>query len=169
MNTKTTPQRDWREQRRLQAVNLHEHGWKQNKIAEAFGVTEGAVSQWLKKAKTQGVQALRHQPPPGRPSKLTNEQCAQLPALLAKGAEAFGFRGDVWTTERVAQMILQEFGVSYHPAHCSRLLRQMKQTQQKPITKASQRKEEAIQAWKEERWDELKKSQRRTTNDRVCR
>ena len=158
MSTKIAPQSDWREQRRLQAVKLHEKGWKQKKIAEAFDVTEGAVSQWLKKARTQGVQALRHQPPPGRPSKLTDEQSAQLPALLAKGAEAFGFRGDVWTTERVAHVIQQELGVSYHPAHCSRLLRQLRQTPQKPIEKATQRNESAIQAWKDERWDELKKT-----------
>lgn len=77
--------------------------------------------------------------------------------LLAKGAEAFGFRGDVWTTARIADVILQEFGVSYHPAHCSRLVRQLGQTQQKPIEKATQRKEAAIAAWKNERWDELKK------------
>jgi len=169
MSTKPSPQTDWREQRRLQAVKLHERGWQQNKIAEAFGVTEGAVSQWLKKAKTQGVEALHHQPPPGRPSKLSAEQQAQLPALLAKGPEAFGFRGQVWTTERVAQMIQQAFGVSYHPAHCSRLLRDLKQSQQKPIQKATQRDEAAIQTWKEHQWEVLKKGQRRKAHDRVCR
>src|SRR5258708_9649003 len=101
MSTKTSPQTDWREQRRLQALKLSEHGWRQNKIAEALGVSEGAVSQWLKKAKMQGAEALRHQPPPGRPSKLSADQWEQLPVLLAKGPEAFGFRGQVWTTERV--------------------------------------------------------------------
>lgn len=153
MSTKTSLQTDWREQRRLQAVKLHERGWRQNKIAEAFGVSEGAVSQWIKKAKTQGVKTLRHQPPPGRPSKLSAEQQAQLPALLAKGAEACGFRGNVWTTERVAHMIQQEFGVTSHPAHCSRLLRQVKESQQKPIEKATQRNEAAIQTWKDEHWN----------------
>src|SRR5260370_37158758 len=111
MSTKTAVRTDWREQRRLQALNLREHGWKQNKIAEALGVSEGAVSQWLHKAKTQGSQALRHRLPPGRPAKLSPDQQAQLPALLAKGAEAFGFRGQVWTTERGAGMIKQTFGV----------------------------------------------------------
>lgn len=167
MSPKTSPQTDWREQRRLQAVKLHERGWQQNKIAEAFSVTEGAVSQWLKKAKTQGVEALHHQPPPGRPSKLSAEQQGQLPALLAKGPEAFGFRGQAWTTERVALMIQQEFGVSYHPAHCSRLLRDLKQSQQKPIQKATQRDEAAIQTWKEHQWEVLKKRPK-TKSARSC-
>jgi transposase len=157
MSKKSTPPNNWREGRRMRAWELHEQGWKQKDIAAALGVTEGAVSQWLKKAREQGMEALRHQPAPGATPKLSPEQRAQLPALLAKGAEAFGFRGQVWTTARVAQMIQQQFGVSYHPAHCSRLLRSLKQSRQKPIQKASQRDEAAIQRWKEQRWEELKK------------
>jgi len=161
MSKKSTPAKNWREERRMQAWKLHEQGWKQRDIARALGVTEGAVSQWFKKAKTQGVEALRHQPPPGATPKLSQEQQAQLPALLQQGAEAFGFRGQVWTTARVAQMIKQQFGVSYHPAHCSRLLRQLRYSQQKPIQKATQRDEAAIEAWKNQRWDELKKKPKR--------
>ena len=146
MSKKSTPQKNWREERRMQAWKLHEKGWKQKDIAEALGVSEGAVSQWFKKARKQGVEALQHKSPPGTTPKLTHEQMAQLPTLLAQGAEAFGFRGQVWTTERVAQMILQQFGVKYHPAHCSRILRNLKWSQQKPIEKATQRDEEAIRA-----------------------
>jgi transposase len=157
MGKKSIPPQNWLEGRRMRAWELHEQGWKQKDIAAALGVSEGAVSQWFKKAKAQGEQALRHQPPPGAQAKLSPEQRAQLPELLAKGAQAFGFRGEVWTTARVAQMIKQVFGVSYHPAHCSRLLRQIKYSQQKPIQKATQRDEAAIQSWKEQRWEELKK------------
>ena len=157
MKKKATPAKNWREERRMQAWKLHEQGWKQKDIATALGVTEGAVSQWFKKAKTQGVEALKHQPPPGATPKLSQEQRAQIPGLLQRGAEAFGFRGQVWTTKRVAQMIEQQFGVKYHPAHCSRLLRNLKYSQQKPIQKATQRDEVAIEAWKAQQWDELKK------------
>lgn len=165
MNKKSTSPQNWREERRMQAWKRHEKGWKQKDIAEALGVSEGAVSQWLKKAREQGVEALKHKSPPGSPPKLSKEQQAQLPALLEQGAEAFGFRAQVWTTERVAHMIKQQFGVSYHPAHCSRLLRHLKYSQQKPIEKATQRDENAIQAWKEVHFDELKrqaKAERRT-------
>jgi transposase len=161
MNKKSTPQKNWREERRMQAWKLHEQGWKQKDIAEALGVTEGAVSQWVTKAKTQGVEALRHTSPPGATPKLNKEQQAQLPALLERGAEAFGFRGQVWTTARVAQMIEQQFGVKYHPAHCSLLLRKLKWSQQKPIKKATQRDEAAIHTWKECRFDEVKKKPKR--------
>src|SRR3979411_3033616 len=107
MSKKSISPQDWREGRRMRAWELHEQGWKQKDIAAALGVTEGAVSQWLKKAREQGIEAVQHHPAPGAIPKLSPEQQSQLPALLAKGAEAFGFRGEVWTTERVAQMIQQ--------------------------------------------------------------
>ena len=57
--------KDWREGRQMRTWELHEAGWKQKDIAQALGVSEEAVSQWVKKAKAQGAEALRHQPPPG--------------------------------------------------------------------------------------------------------
>jgi len=169
MSKKSTPPTDWREARRMRAWELHEAGWKQKDIAEALGVSEGAVSQWFKKARIQGAQALKHQPPPGATPKLTREQLAQLPEELAKGAEAFGFRGQVWTAARVAAMMKHVFWVSYHPAHCRRLLRALKQRRQKTIEKASQHDETAIAAWKAEQWPARKKGCARKTDDRLCR
>ena len=99
---------DWREGRRLRGWQLYQQGWKQKDIAAALGVTEGAVSQWIKKGKTQGVHALRRQPPPGRPCKLSKQQKSELPAQLSAGAEAFGFRGQVWTSKRVAGVSLRK-------------------------------------------------------------
>jgi transposase len=148
---------DWREGRRLRAFELKERGWKQAHIADALGVSEGAVSQWMKRAREKGVQALRHKPPPGAPPRLSEDERARLPELLAQGAQAHGFRGDVWTCERVAVVIRREFGVSYHPAHVSRLLKKLRLSLQKPERRADQRDEEAIEHWKDQKWPSLKK------------
>jgi len=110
-----------------------------------------------KKAEEQGVEALKQKPRPGAKPKLSQEQRAQLPALLAQGAEAFGFRGQVWTTSRVAFLIKHQFGVNYHRGHCSRILHVLKWSHQKPIEKATQRDEVAIRTWKEQRFEELKR------------
>jgi transposase len=76
-------------------------------------VSKGAVSQWMKRARQGGVQALKRQPAPGALPRLSEEQRAKVPELLERGA--YGFRGEVWTCERVAIVIRKEFGVSYHP------------------------------------------------------
>ena len=95
---------DWREGRRLRAWELFQMGWRQKSIAEALGVTKGAVSLWVKRAKEGGVESLRHRKPPGAPSRLTPEQRARLPELLAQGPGSFGIRGENW----------RQFNVSYH-------------------------------------------------------
>ena len=74
---------DWREGRRLRAFELKERGWKQTHIADALGVTEGAVSQWMKRAKEEGVEGLKHKPPPGAAPRMSEEERATLAELLA--------------------------------------------------------------------------------------
>lgn len=150
---------EWRRQR---AWELHQAGWWQKDIAAALGVSCAAVCQWIKRAREGGgVQALRTRPRPGGPAKLTVEQRAQIPTLLARGAPADGFRGDVWTARRIAEVLWRTFGVRYHPDHVSRLLRQAGWSQQRPIQRASQRDEGAIARWHEERWPAIKKRQPR--------
>ena len=88
-------------------------------------------------------------------------QRAHLPGLLSRGAEAYGFRGDVWTAKRIAEVLWRTFGVRYHPDHVSRLLRQAGWSRQLPIERATQRDEEAISRWYKERWPALRKKRAR--------
>jgi transposase len=148
---------DWREGRRQRAWELHQQGWKQKDIAAALGVTQGAVSQWVKRGRAGGLMALRRRTAPGSAPRLTVEQRAELVAALAQGAPAFGFVGEPWTTKRIAAIIKELFGVSYHSAHVSRLVRALGQSVQLPVTQATQRDDAAIAAWHTERWPELKK------------
>jgi transposase len=148
---------DWREGRRLRAWELYQQGWPQKQIAAALGVSAGAVSQWIARARADGVEALRKQPRPGATPKLTQQQRVRLPELLRRGAEAYGFVGDVWTQQRIAIVIKREFGVSYHPDHIGRLLRAIGWSVHKPIERASERNDAAIERWRSEKWPEIKK------------
>ena len=146
----------------MRAWELHEAGWSGRRIAEALGVTPGAVSQWLSRGREGGREALRTKPRLGKQPRLTAEQRAQIPDLLTRGAEAHGFIGDLWTTGRVATVIRRVFGVSYHPAHVSRLLRRIGWTLQKPVKRARQRDEAKVTAWREQEWPALSAKRRRS-------
>lgn len=148
---------DWREGRRLRAWELHQQGWTQQNIAHALGVTQGAVSQWLSRAKKEGREGLKTRPSPGAPARLSWELRAQIPRLLARGAESFGFAGDVWTRERIASVLEAELGVRYQATQITRLLKACGWSRQKPILRATQRNEAAIAEWQEERLPALKK------------
>lgn len=68
---------NWKEARRLQAWRLKQQGWPQRQIAAALGISEGAVSQWMKRGREGGPEALRYRPPPGAPRRLTTDQLAR--------------------------------------------------------------------------------------------
>lgn len=154
---------DWREGRRFRAWELLQEGWKQKEVAKALGVSEGAVSQWVKRAEQGGVEALWWRKPSGAPPRLTMPQREHLLHLLGQGAPSFGFRGELWTCARVAEVIRRTFGVSYHPSQVGRILRACGWSAQKPLRRARQRDEAAIRRWKEERWPQVKKKPSRRT------
>jgi transposase len=154
---------DWKAARRLQAWRLKQKGWSQRQIAEALGVSEAAVSQWMQRARGGGPEALQRRPSPGSPRRLSAEQLAHLPALLHRGPAAYGFRGQVWTRKRVAEVMRVEFGVVYHPTHVGRLLKALRWSPQKPVCRAQQRDEAAIASWRDETWPAIKKGPRRSS------
>lgn len=149
---------DWREGRRLRAWELLAQGWRQCDIAAALGVTEGAVSQWVRRAREGGgAAALRKRSAPGGAYRLAPAQEARILTCLREGAEAHGFRGEVWTRKRVALLIERELGVRYHPGHVSRLLQRWGWSPQQPARRARQRDEAAVRQWLTERWPAIKK------------
>lgn len=152
---------DWREWRRLRALQLKEQGWFQRHIATALGVTEDAVSRWLVRARNGGAGALRARTSPGRPPKLSAAQKGLIPEFLWHGPEAYGFRGEVWTCARIARVIAEEFGVRYHKDHVGRLLGELRWTPQVPIRRAIQRDEDAIRRWRQEVWPDLRRRAQR--------
>ncbi len=118
---------DWREGRRLRALELYRQGWKQKHIAEALGVTCGAVSQWVKRIREvpdeSAVEVLRRRKPTGAPSHLSASQRQELSLLLARGARTWGYHSDIWTYRRVADVIERAYGVRYHESYVGRLLK----------------------------------------------
>jgi transposase len=145
----------------MRALSLKRGGWSQRAIAEALGVSEPAVSQWLAAARRGGPNALRSHPAPGRDCRLTMQQRWLIPEFLWHGPEAYGFRGQVWTCARIAGVIQEEFGVRYHKDHVGRLLKELQWTPQMPIRRAIQRDESAIERWRAEVWPELRMRARR--------
>ena len=161
------PSHNCREARRLQAWRLRQQGRSQRRSAEALGVSDGAVSQWITRARSGGVDALRHRPPPGAPGRLTATQRAPLPSLLQKGPEAYGFRGEVWTRGRRAAVMRLTSGVASHPTHIGRVWKATRWGPQKPVRRARQRDEAASAHGRDNTWPAIQTGRQRSST-RSC-
>lgn len=146
----------WKEARRRRALVLHRQGWTNTLIADALGVSEPAVSKWLKAATQTSADALEPISRRGQGCRLSPTQLKTLPRLLEEGAEAHGFRGDIWTRHRIATVIERAFDVRYHPTHVGRLLHGLHWSCQKPVLQSDRRDDEAVCAWLDTTWPRLR-------------
>jgi hypothetical protein len=73
----------------LRTLQHQQNGWSQRRLAEAWGVSEAAVSQWMRRPREGAPEALCHQPPPGAPRRLSAAQLARLPELWHRGVIDF--------------------------------------------------------------------------------
>jgi transposase len=116
--------------------------------------------RWRDAVRRRGERGFRVGASPGRPPKLTKRQRQHLVRLLLQGSLAHGYRTDLWTTARVAEVIARHFGIRYHPDHVGRLLHALHWSPQKPERRALQRNEAAIARWKREEWPRGKQTPR---------
>lgn len=145
------------EARRRRAADLLGEGMSLAEVARHVQADVSSVKRWKRAVRDGGSEALTAKPHPGRPSKLSADEKQQLAAVLRAGPLAAGFRTDLWTTRRVAEVIRKRFGIQYHPDHVGRLMYALGFSRQKPHRRARQRDEEAIERWRREDWPRIKK------------
>ena len=148
------------ERRRRRGVALLEEGLSLHEVARRIGCHASSVMRWRDVVRRGGEKALAPKPASGRPSKLTESQKRRFVRYLLQGAPAHGYRTDLWTTRRIAELIERKFGVRYHRDHIGRLMRQMGWSHQKPERRAVERDEQAIERWKRNQWPRIKRGLR---------
>lgn len=145
------------EARRRRALALVQQGLSLNAAARRLGCAASSVMRWINAHRRHGDDGLKVRPAPGRPRRLTATQEARLLRQLLRGASAHGYGTDLWTTQRIAEVIERQFGVRYHRDHVGRLLARNGWTPQKPERRARERDEDAIARWKRTRWPRVKR------------
>ena len=142
---------------RLHAVALNMEGRTAPEIADVLKVHRSNVCLWLQRWQEEGVEGILEGHRPGRSPTISERQRQQLADILESGSVAYGFSSGVWTCPMVARVIEDEFSLSYHPAHVSRILHSLEFSVQRP-QKVLARADKALQSkWVRYRYPNLKK------------
>jgi len=138
-----------REFQRRRAVKLMEEGESPSLIARILGVSTGSIDRWHKIYYEGG--SLKFPPTSGRPRRLSDEQLETLRRLLLRGATAFGWHNDLWTSKRVVEVIRRHFNIEFARTHVWVILTQyLGWSAQRPIQQLRERNDIEIERWKVE-------------------
>lgn len=154
----TRTDRKQEESLRVQGVEMVLGGMTQADVGEELSVHPHTVAHWMSIFRAQGKEGLLWSGREGRPALMDNEQKEQLKEIMAKGPTPYGYTIGLWTLPRVAQVIHQEFGITYSEAHVWKILQAIGWSCQRPTKRAIERDERKIKEWKRTTWPKLKKT-----------
>jgi transposase len=135
-------------ERRKQAIGWYRKGKTQYWIAKHMGVSFEAVRKWADAYEARGMKGLESKGHPGPQAELGEKDRKKIRAAILKGPRAEGYATDLWTLERIAQLIKRIGKVSYHPGHVWKVVVALGFSCQKPERRAKERDEEAIKNWR---------------------
>ena len=115
---------DTRLVRRLCYVKNLYAGDTREQAGTRVGISRSTTRRWAKAWNDGVVAGLRPSFGGGRPPKLSPTQFDELCDLLEAGQP--------WTPQQIHALIEERYGVTYHPAHLSRKLRQAGMNYAKP-------------------------------------
>jgi transposase len=142
---------------RMQAAELLEQNFKPLEVARRLRVSRKSAYRWHQLWRDGGVQALASRGPGGGRCRLSPRCLEKLAGYLEQGPAAHGWVEDqVWTAARVATLIGRKFHVSYSVSGATRLMHRLGFSPQVPARRVAERAEQAVTAWKEATWAEVK-------------
>jgi transposase len=100
---------DLLDDRRKRTLALLDSGYSLNGVGRRVGCAAVSVMRCRDARRRGGEQALEVRYSPGRPLKLDAARRKRLVRLLLKEAMAHGWRTNLWTTARIAELIRREF------------------------------------------------------------
>lgn len=154
------------EWRRHLAVARVGEGYSTQEVADFLEVDPRSVRRWLTAFRQHGDAGLAAVPIPGRPTKLSPSQEKVVRRWLSDCPTEHGFATALWSAERLAQLIAQEWDIHFHPHYLATWLRQRGYTPQMPQRVAREHSDEAVARWLAQDWPRIKK--RRAAAARAC-
>src|SRR3989304_5548827 len=122
-------------------------------VARKFGVAIPTARDW-KRRWEEGTLAAQ---PQGRKARLTAKQEAALAKAILGGPEKQGYATQLWTLERLTELIRTKHRVAYKPRSVWDVMGRLGFSCPGPERRSKERDEAAIERWKYVEWPKLRK------------
>ena len=147
---------------RRMAVERVLQGESASAVIKSYGLCRTTIYKWLRIAKTQGIEALGPTVSSGRARTLTAEQEEEVKHwIVGKDPRQYDLEYALWTREIVASLIERFFGIQLSVTSVGRLLHRIGLSPQKPLRRAYERDQAAIDHWLEVEYPKIKKQAKR--------
>jgi transposase len=143
---------------RVHAVNAVLAGRTQIEVADIFSISRQSISKWLKVYHAHGSKALKTKRQ-GRPTGgcLKPWQAAQtVKAIKDRHPDQVKLPFYLWTREAVCQLIERRFGIKLSVWTMGRYLKRWGFSPQKPIRRAYEQDDKAVQQWLKEKYPAIR-------------
>lgn len=134
-------------------------GESPTKVIRSYGLSDRAIYPWLRKARNEGLESLAPLPKAGRTRTLTDEEEKEVARWVISGdPRQYGFDFGLWTRQIVANLIKHRLGVELSINSVGRLLHRQGITPQKPLRRAYERDDIAVQEWVDKEYPKIRKA-----------
>jgi len=128
---------DGRMKERYQAIAIMLEGRNAREAADALHLSRNTTWEWATAYNDVGVDGLKRKSPPGRKSRLTDDEKELLKVDILRNPRELGYDFSVWDGKNVSHHIEQRFGKHIGVRGVQKMLRQMGFSLQRPEFKAA--------------------------------
>src|ERR1700693_3792920 len=118
--------------RRLLALAMVLDGHPRSAAASSNGMDRQTLRDWVHRYNQQGVEGLKTRPIPGRTPFLTEQQMAELSALVVQGADPATDKVVRWRCVDLLGVVKRRFSVEVHESTIGKWLHQLGLTRLQP-------------------------------------
>jgi len=127
-------------------------------VTRSFGLGKTTIFTWLRIARKKGIEALCPKIRTGRNRTLSEREEQEIKRWVIGGdPRQYGFDFGLWTRQIVADLIFERLGVELSPSGVGKILHRLGLTPQKPLRRAYERDEKAVQEWVDIIYPKVKK------------
>ena len=120
-----------------------------SEVAKTIKMSTRSVQIWVNAFNDEGIEGILIKSPPGRPSRLSEEQKEELKRDVATHPRKLGYKFSNWEGKHVSEHIKRKFNVSLKVRRCQYLLHELGFSLQRPRYKFPKADSEQQDAFKQ--------------------